>query len=53
MKPITLNATLLFLLAALVAFIFAFCVAQTWFTAGTWQQWIAAGLGLRVLADIL
>lgn len=53
MKPITLNLTLLFLLAALFAFVFAICVAEAWFTLGTWQEWTAAGLGLRVLADIL
>lgn len=36
---------------ALLAFIAAFCVAQAWLTKGTWQEWIAGGLALYVLAE--
>lgn len=48
----TINASFILLLASLLAFIAAFCVAEAWLTKGTWQEWVAAGLALHVLAEI-
>lgn len=45
--------SLLFVLIALLCFIAAECVAQTWLTKGTWQEWIAGGLISATLAKIL
>lgn len=54
MKPIKLSVSLLFLVAALGALALALLIAETWLhDFGTYWEWIAAGLGLRVLADIL
>lgn len=46
------NASPLLVLLALICFVFALCVAEAWFTKGTWQEWIAGGLGLYVLAEL-
>jgi hypothetical protein len=51
-RPV-LSLSLLFLLAALLAFIAAFCVAEAWLTKGTYQEWIAAGFIFTTLAKIL
>ena len=48
----TFNASVIFLIASLLAFIAAFCVAESWLTKGTWQEWVAAGLALHVLAEL-
>lgn len=48
----TINASMLILLASLVCFAAALCVAESWLTKGTWQEWIAAGLALHVIAEI-
>jgi hypothetical protein len=40
-------------LLALLAFIAALCVAEGWLTKGTWQEWIAGGLSLYVLAELV
>lgn len=50
----TFSLTLLLLILALGAFVAALLVAEgVTHDFGTWQEWVAAGLGLRVLADIL
>lgn len=52
MNPITVNLEWLLRLAALLAFIAALCFAESWLTIGTWQEWVAGGLALYVLADV-
>jgi hypothetical protein len=53
MQPITVNLGWILKLAAFLAFAAAFCVAESWLTVGTWQQWIAGGLGLFTLAELV
>lgn len=40
-------------LAAFVAFIAAFAVAESWLKLGLWTEWFAAGAALSVLADAM
>jgi len=47
-----ISPSFLLLICSLLAFIAAFCVAQSWLTKGTWQEWVAAGLALHVLAEL-
>ncbi len=49
----TLSPNFVLRLLALLAFIAAFCVAEGWLTAGNWQEWIAGGLALYVLGDLV
>ena len=50
----TFNLSLLLLLCSLAAFVAALLVAEAVLNNfGTWQEWVAAGLGLHVLAEIL
>lgn len=46
------NVIRILVLLAFLCFVAAECVAQTWLTKGTWQEWTAAGLGLYVLAEL-
>lgn len=46
------NVIRLLVLLAFACFVAAECVAQAWLTKGTWQEWIAGGLGLYVLAEL-
>lgn len=39
--------------AALIAFIAAFCVAESWLTLGLWEEWVAGGLALTTAAEVL
>lgn len=49
----TLNASLLLLLASLACFALALLVAESIVKDfGTWQEWIAAGLALHVVAEL-
>lgn len=50
-RPI--NANFLLKLLALLAFVGAFCFAEGWLTVGTWQEFIAAGLALFTLAELV
>lgn len=45
------NVIRLLVLLAFLCFVAAECVAQGWLTKGTWQEWVAGGLGLYVLAE--
>lgn len=47
-----ISPSFLLRLLALLAFIAAFCFAEGWLTVGTWQEFIAAGLSLYVLAEL-
>jgi hypothetical protein len=46
------NAIRLLVLLAFLCFVAAECVAQTWLTKGTWQEWTAGGLAFYVLAEL-
>ena len=47
------NVSRILVLLALLCFIAAECVAQTWLTKGNWQEWAAGGLGLYMLAQLV
>jgi hypothetical protein len=47
------NVIRLLVLLAFLCFVAAECVAQSWLTKGTYPEWIAAGLGLYVLAELV
>lgn len=51
-RPV-LSLGLIFLLVALVCFIFGFCVAEGWFTKGTIWEWAFAGFIASTLAKIV
>lgn len=40
-------------IAAFVAFVAAFAVAESWLKLGLWTEWLAAGAALAVLADVV
>lgn len=46
------NVVRILVLLAFLSFAAAECVAQGWLTKGTWQEWVAGGLGLYVLAEL-
>lgn len=49
----TVNASMLILLASLLCFIAALLVAEAVLKDfGTWQEWIAAGCALHVIAEL-
>lgn len=48
----SLSASLILRVLSLLAFVAAFCVAEGWLTKGTWQEWVAGGLSLYVLAEL-
>ena len=47
------NVIRVLILLAFLCFVAAECVAQTWLTKGTYPEWIAGGLGLYVLAELV
>lgn len=47
------DLTVILRLSAFITFIAAEAVAQSWLNLGTWQEWVAAGLALWVLSDVL
>ena len=47
------NVIRLLVLLAFICFVAAECVSQGWLTKGTWQEWVAGGLSLFVLAELV
>lgn len=49
----TVTPSRLLKIAAFVAFLAAFCVAEAWLNLGLWQEWVAGGLALTTLAEVV
>lgn len=51
-RTYNLSVNWLLRLVALLCFIAALCVSETWLTKGTWQEWISGGLIAYTLSTL-